>query len=227
MRAAISIFAELLQDDETLRLKRELRWLTGRLGPARDLHLLARQIRRSRSQRPGASKPARRCRPAPRQGLCRRQARRRLVALSRLAARSGALDRGRRVVRHPDARRQPSRRRRIRRSGDRQTRTQGAAAGDRAARAERRAAASAAHRGEEIVLRDRLLRDAVHRSQRPQPAGEFPAQAEKPARRTRRAERHRRAAATDRNSFGRSREAQPTRTEPSRRGTTGPRSIDC
>jgi CHAD domain-containing protein len=48
MRAAISIFAELLQDDETLRLKRELRWLTGRLGPARDLHLLAKQIRRSR-----------------------------------------------------------------------------------------------------------------------------------------------------------------------------------
>jgi len=49
MRAAISIFAELLQDAETDRLKRELRWLTGRLGPARDLHLLARQIRRSRS----------------------------------------------------------------------------------------------------------------------------------------------------------------------------------
>uniref|UniRef100_Q07HL0 CHAD domain containing protein n=1 Tax=Rhodopseudomonas palustris (strain BisA53) TaxID=316055 RepID=Q07HL0_RHOP5 len=53
MRAAISIFAELLQDDETLRLKQELRWLTGRLGPARDLHLLARQIRRSRSRDPG------------------------------------------------------------------------------------------------------------------------------------------------------------------------------
>jgi CHAD domain-containing protein len=53
MRAAISIFAELAQDDETLRLKRELRWLTGRLGPARDLHLLARQIRRSRSRDPG------------------------------------------------------------------------------------------------------------------------------------------------------------------------------
>jgi CHAD domain-containing protein len=49
MRAAISIFAELLQDEETARLKRELRWLTGRLGPARDLHLLARQIRRSRN----------------------------------------------------------------------------------------------------------------------------------------------------------------------------------
>jgi CHAD domain-containing protein len=52
MRAAISIFAELLQDAETDRLKRELRWLTGRLGPARDLHLLARQIRRSRASDP-------------------------------------------------------------------------------------------------------------------------------------------------------------------------------
>ena len=162
MRAAISIFAELLQDDETLRLKRELRWLTGRLGPARDLHLLARQIRRSRSRDPGrqsqlADVDLRRAKAFA--GAKRAVASSRYRALLRDLARW--IEAGEWAA-NPDARRQSTRRRRFCRSGDRQTRTQGAATGDRAARAECRAAAPAAHRGEEIVLRDRLLRDAVH-----------------------------------------------------------------
>src|SRR5580704_5315212 len=36
LRAAIAVFADLL-DDETARIKAELKWLTGELGPARDL----------------------------------------------------------------------------------------------------------------------------------------------------------------------------------------------
>ena len=37
LRAAIAVFADLLDDDETVRIKAELKWLTGELGPARDL----------------------------------------------------------------------------------------------------------------------------------------------------------------------------------------------
>jgi hypothetical protein len=72
MRAAISIFTELLQDAETDRLKRELRWLTGRLGPARDLHLLAgksggrgRAIRRVCAGSPTSKRAATWRLPAP------------------------------------------------------------------------------------------------------------------------------------------------------------------
>lgn len=39
-RAAITIFAASVHGPETERLKLELKWLTGRLGPARDLHLM-------------------------------------------------------------------------------------------------------------------------------------------------------------------------------------------
>jgi len=37
LRAAMAVFAELLDDEETARLKSELKWLTSELGPARDL----------------------------------------------------------------------------------------------------------------------------------------------------------------------------------------------
>ncbi len=56
MRAAISVFAQLVDDPETTRLKQELRWLTGRLGPARDLHLLALRLRRARGAAPERQK---------------------------------------------------------------------------------------------------------------------------------------------------------------------------
>ncbi|HEY0327460.1 MAG TPA: CHAD domain-containing protein [Rhodopseudomonas sp.] len=49
LRAAIAAFADLLQHAETERLKRELKWLTSRLAPARDLHLLELRIRRQRA----------------------------------------------------------------------------------------------------------------------------------------------------------------------------------
>ncbi|MGO3930725.1 CHAD domain-containing protein [Rhodopseudomonas pseudopalustris] len=39
-RAAISVFADLVDGPEAERIKRQLKWLTGRLGPARDLHLM-------------------------------------------------------------------------------------------------------------------------------------------------------------------------------------------
>jgi len=37
LRAAISVFSDLLDDDETAHIKSGLKWLTGELGPARDL----------------------------------------------------------------------------------------------------------------------------------------------------------------------------------------------
>ena len=40
LRAAISFFKDLLQDAESARIKRDLRWLLGELGPARDLDVL-------------------------------------------------------------------------------------------------------------------------------------------------------------------------------------------
>jgi inorganic triphosphatase YgiF len=40
LRAAISFFKNMLQDAESARIKRELKWLLGELGPARDLHVL-------------------------------------------------------------------------------------------------------------------------------------------------------------------------------------------
>ena len=42
LRAAISLFAKLLGDDETERVKSELKWLTGELAPARDLDVYIR-----------------------------------------------------------------------------------------------------------------------------------------------------------------------------------------
>ena len=40
LRAAISFFKDVLQDAESARIKRDLRWLLGELGPARDLDVL-------------------------------------------------------------------------------------------------------------------------------------------------------------------------------------------
>jgi inorganic triphosphatase YgiF len=40
LRAAISVFRDMLPDRDTARIKSELRWLTERLGPARDLDVL-------------------------------------------------------------------------------------------------------------------------------------------------------------------------------------------
>ena len=42
LRAAISLFSNLLGDQETERIKAELKWLTGKLGPARDLDVYVR-----------------------------------------------------------------------------------------------------------------------------------------------------------------------------------------
>ena len=42
LRAAISLFAKLLGDQETERVKSELKWLTGELAPARDLDVYMR-----------------------------------------------------------------------------------------------------------------------------------------------------------------------------------------
>jgi inorganic triphosphatase YgiF len=42
LRAAISLFGDLLDDPQTKRIKRELKWLTDELGPARDLDVYIR-----------------------------------------------------------------------------------------------------------------------------------------------------------------------------------------
>jgi len=55
MRAAISVFGELIDGRDTQRMKRELKWLAGRLAPARDLHLLEVKIK---SAQLGTGSPA-------------------------------------------------------------------------------------------------------------------------------------------------------------------------
>ena len=46
LRAAISVFAALVGGEQTERVKVELRWLTARLGPARDLDVLTTALNR-------------------------------------------------------------------------------------------------------------------------------------------------------------------------------------
>src|SRR5262249_59154041 len=44
LRAAMSLFADILQDPKTAGLKEELKWLTGELGPARELEVLVTRV---------------------------------------------------------------------------------------------------------------------------------------------------------------------------------------
>src|SRR5262245_51444653 len=44
LRAAISLFADILRDPQTAALKDELKWLTGELGPARELEVLVTRV---------------------------------------------------------------------------------------------------------------------------------------------------------------------------------------
>jgi triphosphatase len=44
LRAAISLFKDILQDPQTAALKDELKWLTGELGPARELEVLVSRV---------------------------------------------------------------------------------------------------------------------------------------------------------------------------------------
>jgi CHAD domain-containing protein len=53
MRAAITIFTDLVDGRDTERLKRELKWLAGRMAPARDLQLL--ELKLNSAQFGGAS----------------------------------------------------------------------------------------------------------------------------------------------------------------------------
>src|SRR5262249_29196424 len=59
LRAAISLFADILQDPQTDALKDELKWLTGELGPARELEVLVTRVvtpvRRRHSRQSGVS----------------------------------------------------------------------------------------------------------------------------------------------------------------------------
>jgi inorganic triphosphatase YgiF len=59
LRAAMSLFADILRDPETVALKQELKWLTGELAPARELEVLVTRVvapvRRRHSQLAGVS----------------------------------------------------------------------------------------------------------------------------------------------------------------------------
>src|SRR5262249_57099898 len=44
LRAAISLFAALLRDAQSAAIKAELKWLTGELGPARELEVLMQRV---------------------------------------------------------------------------------------------------------------------------------------------------------------------------------------
>jgi CHAD domain-containing protein len=75
LRAAISLFADILQDPQTAALKDELKWLTSELGPARELEVLVTRVvapvRRRHSRLEGIS------------GLSRDLAQQRAAALAR------------------------------------------------------------------------------------------------------------------------------------------------
>src|SRR5262245_65611874 len=43
-RAAMSLFADILQEPQIAALKEELKWLTGELGPARELEVLVTRV---------------------------------------------------------------------------------------------------------------------------------------------------------------------------------------
>jgi triphosphatase len=59
LRAAMSLFGNLLGDEETAAIKAELKWLTGELGPARELEVLMKRVvsptRKQRARWPGLS----------------------------------------------------------------------------------------------------------------------------------------------------------------------------
>jgi CHAD domain-containing protein len=59
LRAAMSLFADILRDPETAALKQELRWLAGELAPARELEVLVTRVvapvRRRHSRLAGVS----------------------------------------------------------------------------------------------------------------------------------------------------------------------------
>jgi CHAD domain-containing protein len=59
LRAAISFFSPMLVDPERLRLKRELKWLNGRLGATRDLDVAIEQLDAARKRQPDAPAPDR------------------------------------------------------------------------------------------------------------------------------------------------------------------------
>jgi inorganic triphosphatase YgiF len=63
LRAAISLFGALLDDPQTERIKRELKWLTDELGPARDLDVYVagniRPLRRELERKPRRLPPKR------------------------------------------------------------------------------------------------------------------------------------------------------------------------
>ena len=51
LRAAISLFAALLDDPQTVTIKAELKWLAGELGPARELEVLVQRVAPMKRQR--------------------------------------------------------------------------------------------------------------------------------------------------------------------------------
>jgi CHAD domain-containing protein len=44
LRGALSLFSEMLRDSQSQKIKEDLKWLTGELGPARQLHVFAERV---------------------------------------------------------------------------------------------------------------------------------------------------------------------------------------
>lgn len=55
LRAAISLFSDMLDDAETEKLKRELKWLANELGPARELHVLMKRVEAQAEEHDGGA----------------------------------------------------------------------------------------------------------------------------------------------------------------------------
>jgi triphosphatase len=100
LRAAISLFAVMLADPQTQQMKAEFKWLTGELGPARELDVFIKQVVKpvADSKPSGAGVVVLQGSSAKTRGRdCPRRRSDRIRALSRSRSRHRGLDRDRRL----------------------------------------------------------------------------------------------------------------------------------
>ena len=97
LRAAISLFSNLLGDQETEGVKAELKWLTGELAPARDLDVYVRTVARRHAGEAWNEGISRRAHIATRRSLRQGKRRGRVATVSFASTGHAAMARNRRL----------------------------------------------------------------------------------------------------------------------------------